>query len=94
MGITLKMLRARYNFTQAEASESVGVSEGTWRNWETGKSFPDVQKIIKLEEVFKVKYDDIIFLPENHGFNVNKSIKGVKRGRKIKRKARDEEVIL
>lgn len=62
MGLTLKMLRAKHNLTQEEAGKKVDVSEGTWRNWETGKSFPDVQKIIKIEEEFNVKYDDIIFL--------------------------------
>lgn len=62
MGMTLKMLRAKHNLTQEEAGKRVDVSEGTWRNWETGKSFPDVQKIIKIEKEFNVKYDDIIFL--------------------------------
>ena len=56
------MLRAKYNLTQEEAGKRVEVSEGTWRNWEIGKSFPDVQKIIKIEEKFNIKYDDIIFL--------------------------------
>ena len=67
MGMTLKMLRAKFNFTQKEAGAKVGVSEGTWSNWEKGKSFPDVPKIIEIEKVFETKYDDIIFLPDNHG---------------------------
>ena len=70
MGMTLKMLRAKYDFTQGEAGAMIGVSEATWSNWEKGKSFPDVIKIMKIEEVFDVKYDDIIFLLENHGLNV------------------------
>ena len=86
MGVTLKMLRAKHNFTQAEAGESVGVSEGTWRNWEMGKSFPDVQKIIKLEEVFGVKYDDIIFLPIKHGLTVKKQTWEVDRNKKPEEK--------
>lgn len=72
MTITLKMLRAKYNLTQLEAGVKVGVSEGTWSNWENGKSFPDVPKIKSIEKEFDIKYDDIIFLHTNHGLNVKK----------------------
>lgn len=59
---TLKALRANKCFTQDEAANAVGVSVDTWANWEKGKSYPDVPKIKKIEEVFNVEYDQIIFL--------------------------------
>lgn len=34
MKITLKALRANKGLSQIKAAELVGVSEGTWRNWE------------------------------------------------------------
>lgn len=31
---TLKMLRAKYDLTQAQAGKKVGVSADVWHNWE------------------------------------------------------------
>lgn len=69
--MTLKMLRVKYNLTQKEAGEKVGVSDQTWRNWENFKTFPDAEKIKKIEYEFKVKYDDILFFNVNHGLTVS-----------------------
>lgn len=62
---TLKALRANKNWTQEMSAKEVGVSVETWSNWERAKTYPDVPQIIKIEQVFNVKYDDIIFLPNN-----------------------------
>lgn len=67
MNYTLKMLRAKYDLTQKQAGESVGVSGDVWHNWERAKSFPDVIQLRKIEEAFDVTYDDIIFLNKNNG---------------------------
>ena len=61
MKMTLKALRANKNMSQKEAAKAVGVSEETWRNYELGKSFPNVLSIKKIEKAFNVKYADIIF---------------------------------
>lgn len=63
MKLTLKALRANRSMSQADAAKAVGVSEDTWRNYEKGKTYPDVLVIRKIEKVFRVKYADIIFLP-------------------------------
>lgn len=68
--MTLKMLRVSHDLTQKEASKKVGVSEGTWSNWEHFKTFPDAEKIRKIEEVFSTKYDEILFFRVNHGLTV------------------------
>ncbi|WP_239775224.1 helix-turn-helix transcriptional regulator [Mammaliicoccus sp. N-M50] len=64
---TLKMLRAKYDLTQAQAGERVGVSADVWHNWEKAKTFPNVPQIEKIEEVFNVTYNEIIFLPKHNG---------------------------
>lgn len=64
---TLKMLRAKYDLTQKQAGEKVGVSENVWHNWEKAKSFPDVMQLREIEKAFDVTYDDIIFLNKNNG---------------------------
>lgn len=61
--MTLKALRANKNMSQADVAKALGISEDTWRNYEKGKTFPDVPVIKKIEKVFNVKYADIIFLP-------------------------------
>ena len=62
MKYTLRMLRASKSWTQAQAAKEVGVSTETWGNWERKRSYPDVPNISKIEQVFNVAYDDIIFL--------------------------------
>lgn len=59
---TLKALRASKNWSQSEAATAIGVTEFTWRNYELGKTFPNVPTIQKIEHVFKVSYQDINFL--------------------------------
>ncbi|MBD9927480.1 helix-turn-helix transcriptional regulator [Enterococcus faecalis] len=63
MKVTLRALRVTKNLTQKEAAEKVGVSTETWANYEKFKTFPDVLTIKKIESVFNVNYEDIIFLP-------------------------------
>ena len=60
--MTLKMLRVRDNLTQEEIAKKIGVSTETWSNSENKKTFPDIPKLQKIEEVFNVTYNDIIFL--------------------------------
>ncbi|MFI3605005.1 helix-turn-helix transcriptional regulator [Vagococcus fluvialis] len=63
MEITLKTLRSNYDLSQKQAAKLVGVSEDTWRRWEKAKTFPDVLKIKRIEQIFDVNYNDIVFLP-------------------------------
>ncbi len=62
MDITLKNLRTNFDLTQKQAAKLVGVSEDTWRRWEKEQTFPDVPKINRIEQVFNVNYNDIVFL--------------------------------
>lgn len=63
--MTLKMLRVRDNLTQEVAAKALGISPSTLSKWETGKSFPDVLDINKIENLYRINYNDIIFLPNN-----------------------------
>ncbi len=61
--MTLKMLRVRDNLTQEAAAKALGISPSTLSKWESGKSFPDVLDINKIENLYRINYNDIIFLP-------------------------------
>ena len=41
-GQTIKMLREKKGFTQAELAEKIGVSCKAVSKWETSKGFPDI----------------------------------------------------
>lgn len=65
MKLSLKAIRINNNLTQLEAAKKLGISEYTLNNYENYKSFPDVQIIEKILKLYKVDYNDIIFLPQN-----------------------------
>lgn len=60
--ITLKAARVNKGFSQIDAANALGVSVVTLRSWEKGITFPNVEQIKKLEDVYSVEYKDIIFL--------------------------------
>lgn len=61
--VTLKAARINVNLTQLEAAEKIGVTVDTIGNWERAKSFPNALQIRRIEEVYGVPYNNIIFLP-------------------------------
>ncbi|QAT43475.1 helix-turn-helix transcriptional regulator [Aminipila luticellarii] len=67
MGVTLKAARINVGLTQVKAANCLKISKDTLSNYERGVSYPDVPIIKRMEEVYKIKYDDIIFLPNNNG---------------------------
>ena len=65
MKMTLKAIRINNNLTQQEASKMLGIAETTLNKYENFKSFPDVPMIEKILNLYKVDYNDIIFLQQN-----------------------------
>lgn len=63
MQLTLKAARKNKNLNQEEAAKLIGISVDTLHNYENQKTFPDVPIIKKIEKVYGVKYENIIFLP-------------------------------
>jgi hypothetical protein len=54
--------KRKLKISQLEAAKLIGVSKDTLSNYERGTSFPDVPIIEKIEKVYDIKYDQIIFL--------------------------------
>lgn len=61
MQLTLKSLRVNKGLTQEEASKLIGISIDTLRNYESGKSYPDIPVLKKIEEVYETSYNNINF---------------------------------
>ena len=57
--------------TQEEAAKLIGVSVDTLGNYERGKSYPDVPVLRKIEDVYGVPYEQLIFLPLDYDKTVN-----------------------
>lgn len=68
--ITLKAARVNRGLTQDEAAKLLGVSVSTLQKYEAGKSFPNVPTINKMEQIYGIKYEHIIFLPTNNALSV------------------------
>lgn len=59
--ITLKAARVNKGFTQAFVAHKLGVSAGTIKNWEAGKTFPKQPQIEALCNLYGISYDGIFF---------------------------------
>ena len=68
---TLKQAREIKGFKQSEAAKLIGISTDTLGNYERGKSYPDVPVLRKIEEVYGVPYEQLIFLPLDYDKTVN-----------------------
>lgn len=66
MRVTLKAARTNVGLTQQEAADKIGVTVDTMSNWERAKSFPNALQIRRIEEVYGIPYDNLIFLPNNY----------------------------
>ena len=67
MKMTLKNARELAGLTQSEAAKRIGVTPDTIGNYERGKSYPDIPVLRKIEEVYGVSYNNLIFLPLDFG---------------------------
>lgn len=63
MCFTLRTAREIAGYTQMEASKLLNISVDTLSNYERGKSYPNVPLIKRIENVYKVNYNQLIFLP-------------------------------
>lgn len=61
MSITLRAARVNKNLTQVQAAEALNISPDTIRQYEAGKTFPDVPMIRKIEKLYGVSYNEIDF---------------------------------
>ena len=53
-------LRTQLGLSQMEIAEQLGVSRQSVSKWETGQSVPDLDKLIKLSDLFGVSVDELV----------------------------------
>lgn len=60
MKITLRAARVNVGLNTEDAAKLIGVSTKTLWSWENNKTYPSAKNIKKIEEVYKVSYNDLI----------------------------------
>lgn len=61
---TIKIERARYDMTQGDLAEKIGVSRQSINAIEKGKYVPSTVLAIKIAQLFKLSVEELFFLEE------------------------------
>lgn len=65
--LTIPAARKLRNMTQKDLANACGVSESTVTAWEKYRREPSVSQAMKIAQAVGLRYDDLIFLPDNYG---------------------------
>ena len=63
IGKNIRLLRTKRNITQDELAEKLFVSRQTISNYETGRSRPDIDTLIRISEILKTEVQDLLYGP-------------------------------
>ena len=66
----LVMLRKQNNLSQEQLAEQLNVARQTVSKWELGETTPEMDKLIKMSEIFKISLDELM-KEETQGETVN-----------------------
>lgn len=53
-------LRKEKNWSQEQLAEKLNVTRQTIYKWESGQSYPEMDRLIEISEIFKISVDDLI----------------------------------
>lgn len=56
----LRMLRMRERYSMEDIAEIIGVSRQSVAKWESGETFPDIEKCLKLAKLYQVSLDVLV----------------------------------
>ena len=56
----LQILRTQLRMSQEELAARLSISRQSVTKWENGQSFPDIQNLIQLSDIFKVSIDRLV----------------------------------
>ena len=72
MKVNLQAARVNAGLTQRKAAKMIGISRECIGSWELGRTYPTVPQIKIIEAVYKIRYDDIIFLPKDDALSIRR----------------------
>ena len=65
--IRLLELRTEKGLSQREAAKQLQISQGTYNNWENGRTQPGIEQLIALSELFSVSVDYLVGNTDEYG---------------------------
>ena len=68
----LQKLRSEKNISQEQLADKIGVSRQSISAWESGKSSPELEKLIALSELFEISLDELTGKISTRKVNFNK----------------------
>ena len=71
----LLTIRKSKKFSQEKMAETLNVSRQTISNWENDKSYPDLETIVLISDIFKISLDELLKEDKKIVENLNKKIK-------------------
>ena len=72
IGKNIRLLREYNNMSQQELADKLYITRQSISKWESGLVAPDLEKLLKMSELFNVKIDDLL----NDNFIINISYSG------------------
>ncbi|EOH75028.1 helix-turn-helix domain-containing protein [Enterococcus malodoratus] len=60
VGQRLKQRRNELHLKQDYVAEKLGITRQTMSNWENGRSYPDIERIIRLSEIYDLSLDELL----------------------------------
>ena len=60
LGERIYMLRTKKNLSQGDLAELLNVSRQSVSKWENNSAVPDLDKIVRLSEVFGITVDELV----------------------------------
>ena len=73
LGMMISTLRKEKGMTQLELAEQMGVTDKAVSKWERDLSFPDINSIPKLAEIFEVSVDELMQVNTETKENIGKN---------------------
>ncbi|QGG61877.1 helix-turn-helix domain-containing protein [Loigolactobacillus bifermentans] len=60
IGEQLQQARQARQLSQEQVAEQLAVSRQTISNWETEKSYPDIERVLRLAELYQLSLDELL----------------------------------
>ena len=73
LGMMISTLRKEKKMTQLELADLMGVTDKAVSKWERDLSFPDINSIPKLAEIFEISVDELMQVKTETKENMNKN---------------------
>ena len=60
IGKQIQKYRAAVGMSQEELADRIYVTRQTLSNWETGKTYPDINSLLRLSDIFHISLDELV----------------------------------